>query len=220
MVVDSSGGSGGGAKRVRVDEEGDQSESVDADADRISAMPDELRQRILTHLPLKDAIRTGVVARGWRDLWRSRWAHLSSIEIHLSSRDAPRRELDALVREPRLHHRLDRLSLIADTCKLKCLELRGFTEYAAECRVENLHIEMRKRTLEGKLNFHLPLVSPLLARLSLHCIGVSNMYYKGAKPFRALEVIQLHAVSISQAASRKMMALCPSLLTLDLRGCD
>ncbi|CAO2193115.1 unnamed protein product [Urochloa humidicola] len=218
MVIDSGGG--GGAKRVRVDEEGDRSESVDADADRISAMPDELQQRILTHLPLKDAIRTGAVARGWRDLWRCRWAHRSSVEIHLSSRDAPRRELDALAREPRPRRRLDRLSLVADTCKLKCSELRRFTEYTAECRVEDLHIEMRKRTLEGKLNFHLPLASPLLARLSLRCIGVSNMYYKGAKPFRALEVIQLHAVSISQAASRKIMALCPSLLTLDLRGCD
>ncbi|CAN6193409.1 unnamed protein product [Urochloa humidicola] len=219
MAIDSDGG-GGGTKRARVDELGDPSESVDADADRISALPDELRQRILTHLPLKDAVRTGAVARAWRDLWMGRWTHRSSVEIHLGSRDAPRRELDALAREPRPRRRLDRLSLVADTCKLKSSELRRFTEYAAECRVEDLHIEMRKRTLEGKLNFHLPLASPILVRLSLRRIGVSNMYYKGAQPFRALEVILLHSVAITFLAFRNMMSLCPSLLTLDLRGCN
>jgi hypothetical protein len=223
MAVDSDGADGGGARKKRVDEQGGRCEAVDADVipeDRISALPDELRQRILTHLPLKDAIRTGAVARGWRDLWTGRWAHPSSVEIHLSSRDAPRRELDALAREPRPRRRLDRFSLIADTCKFKSSELRRFTDYAAECRVEDLHIEMRKRTLEGKLNFHLPQASPLLARLWLRRIGVSNMYYKGAQPFRALEVILLHSVAITFLAFRNMMSLCPSLLTLDLRGCD
>ncbi|CAL5040111.1 unnamed protein product [Urochloa decumbens] len=226
MAIDSGGGGGdggGGEKRQRVDEQRDRCEAASPDAipaDGISALPDELRQRILTHLPLKDAIRTGAVARGWRGLWRCRWAHRSSVEIHLGSRDAPRRELDALAGEPRPRRRLDRLSLVADTCKLKSSELRRFTEYAAECGVEDLHIEMRKRTLEGKLNFHLPLASPLLARLSLRRIGVSNMYYKGAQPFRALEVILLHSVAITFRTFRNMMSLCPSLLTLDLRGCN
>jgi hypothetical protein len=64
MAVDSRGG--GGAKMQRVDEQGDLRESVGADEDRLSALPDDLRQRILTHLALKDVIRTGVVARGWR----------------------------------------------------------------------------------------------------------------------------------------------------------
>ncbi|CAN6162983.1 unnamed protein product [Urochloa humidicola] len=98
MAIDSGGG---GAKKPRVDEQGDRSEAVDADADRISALPDELRQRILTRLSFKDAIRTGTLARGWRNLWRSRWAHRSSVEIHIHSNDALRRELDALAREPR-----------------------------------------------------------------------------------------------------------------------
>ncbi|WVZ78816.1 hypothetical protein U9M48_026466 [Paspalum notatum var. saurae] len=204
------GGGGGGAKRQRVDEQ----------EDRISELPDELRQRILTFLPLKDAIRTGAVARGWRDQWRSRWAHRGSVEVHLKSRDAPRRELDALEREPRPRRRLDRFSLVVDTCKLKPSELRRFTDYATECRVEDLHVEMRKSTLAAKLNFHMPLSSPLLARLSLRRISISGMYFKGAQPFRALEVIRLHSVNITQTAVRKMMALCPGLLTLDLRDCD
>ncbi|CAN6215878.1 unnamed protein product [Urochloa humidicola] len=213
----------GGEKRQRVDGQGDPSESAGADAilaDRISAPPDELRQCILTHLPLKDAIRTGAVARGWRGLWRFRWAHRGSVELHLRSHDAPRMELDALECEPRPRRRLDRFSLVVDTCKLKSSELRRFVEYAAECGVEDIHVEARKTTAADKLNFHLPLASPLLARLSLRRISISNMYYKGAQPFHALEVILLHSVSIAQVTFYRMMELCPNLLTLDLRSCD
>ena len=121
MAIDSGGG-GGGAKRQRVDEQGDQCEVVDSDVvvmDRISALPDELRQRILTHLPLKDAIRTGALARGWLDLWKGRWAHRASLNVHLCSRNDLRRELNALAREPRPRRRLDRFSLIVDICKLR-----------------------------------------------------------------------------------------------------
>nr|CAB3471221.1 unnamed protein product [Digitaria exilis] len=210
MAINSCGG--GGAKRQRGDERG-------VSADRISALPDELRQRILTGLPFKDAIRTGVLARGWRNLWKSRWPHRASVEVHLGSRDDPQGELDAL---PRPCRRLDRFSLVVDTTKFKSTELRGFTDYAAECRVEDLHVDLQKSTLKI-LNLHLPLSSPLLARLSLRGIGVtSSMYYLNAQPFRALEVIRLDSVDISQVGFKNMMALCPSLHTLELRhsNCD
>ncbi|KAG2613791.1 hypothetical protein PVAP13_4KG391000, partial [Panicum virgatum] len=195
------GGGGGGsvAKRQRVDEQGDGCEAVDADAapvDCISALPDDLRRRIQTHLSLKEAIRTGAVARGWRDLWKGR-----------------------STREPHPRRRLDRFSLVVSTRKIKSSELRRFTEYAAECRVEDLHLETQNRTLEHKLNFHLPLSSPQLVHLSLRRIGISNMYFRGTQPFRALEVIRLHSISIGHAPFRKMMALCPNLLTLDLDHC-
>ncbi|CAD6335748.1 unnamed protein product [Miscanthus lutarioriparius] len=169
MAIDSGGGggdcSGGGAKRQRVDEQGDRCEVVGSDVvpmDRISALPDELRQRILTHLPLKDAIRTGALVRGWRDLWKGWWAHRASLEVHL------------------------RFSLIVDICKLKSSELRRFLDYAAECGVEDLHVETSKITVADKLNFHLALSSASLACLSLRRISVSSMYYKGARPFHAL----------------------------------
>ncbi|KAL6641466.1 hypothetical protein ACP70R_019647 [Stipagrostis hirtigluma subsp. patula] len=221
LDYDSDGGDGGGgAKRRRVDEQGEQRAAAEAEVDRISALPDELRQRILTHLPLKDAIRTGALARGWRGLWRSRWAHRSAVEIHLRSRDAPQRELDALEREPRPRRRLDRFSLTVEkACNLKSSELRRFVEYSAECRVEDLHVD-RRNTNARKLSFHLPFSSPILARLSLSGgISISSIYYKGAQPFHALEVIRLRSVSIWQAAFKKMLALCPNLRTLDLLGC-
>ncbi|KAL6603627.1 hypothetical protein ACP70R_043988 [Stipagrostis hirtigluma subsp. patula] len=220
MAIGSDGGDGdGAAKRLRADERGQPRGAAEAEVDRISALPDELRQRILTHLPLKAAIRTGALARGWRGLWRTRWPHRSSVEIRLRSHDDPQRELDALGREPRPRRRLDRFSLIVDEgCKLKSSELRRFIDYSTECRVEDLHVG-RQTTNKRKLGFHLPFSSPLLARLSLSGLSVSSIYYKGAQPFHALEVIRLHRVSISPAAFKKMMTLCPSLRTLDLRDC-
>ncbi|CAD6335744.1 unnamed protein product [Miscanthus lutarioriparius] len=209
-------GAGIGAKKQRVDEQGDGSEAVGADpipVDRISALPDDLRRRILTHLALKEAIRTGALARGWRDLWDR-----GSVEVCLRSRNDPRRELGALEQEPPPRLRMDRFSLVAETSWLKSSELKRFIRYAADCRVEDLHVETRKSS-KNKLNFHLPLSSRTLVCLSLRRISISNMYYRGARPFRALEAIRLYSVSI-KVGFTTMMELCPSLVTLDLRGCD
>jgi hypothetical protein len=213
-------GDDSGAKKQRVDEQGDGSEVVGADpisVDRISALPDDLRRRILTHLVLKEAIRTGALARGWRDLWRSRWDR-GSIEVCLYSRNDPQRELGALEQEPPPRLRMDRFSLVVETSWLKSSELKRFIRYATDRRVEDLHVAMRKSG-KNKLNFHLPLSSWTLVCLSLHRISISNMYYKGARPFRALEAIRLYSVSI-KVGFTTMMELCPSLVTLDLRDCN
>ncbi|XP_039776363.1 putative F-box/LRR-repeat protein At5g02930 isoform X3 [Panicum virgatum] len=39
--------------------------------DRISGLPDEVFHRVLSHLPAPEAARTSVLARRWRDLWKS-----------------------------------------------------------------------------------------------------------------------------------------------------
>jgi hypothetical protein len=158
-----------------------------------------------------------VLACGWCDLWRSRWDR-NSIEVCLRSSDDPQRELGALEQEPTPRLRMDRFSLVAETSWLKSSELRRFIRYAADCRIEDLHVETRKSS-KTKLNFHLPLSSRTLVCLSLRRIIISNMYYKGARPFHALEAVRLYSVSI-KVGFTKMMELCPSLVTLDLRGCD
>ncbi|KAG0515757.1 hypothetical protein BDA96_10G305700 [Sorghum bicolor] len=226
MAMNSAGGDdggGGGSKRQRVDGLDDRCEAVGSDAipvDRISALPDELRMHILTHLSLKNAIRTGALARGWRDLWKRRWAHCASLEVHLRSRNDLRRELDTMESEPRPRRRLDRFSLIVRISTLKASELRRFLNYTAECGVEDLHVKTLRSTTASKLNFHLPLSSPALACLSLSEITVSMFYKDTLRPFHALKVIRLVSVFFRcREAFGEMMALCPSLLTLDLRSC-
>ncbi|KAL6873703.1 hypothetical protein ACP4OV_013785 [Aristida adscensionis] len=216
MSTDSGGGGGGEAKRQRAHRQAEGEVPVD----RISALPDELRQQIVTLLPFVDAVRSGALARGWRVLWKSCWPRHPSVDIRLDGGGgAPERELAALEREPRPRRRLHRFSLVVEsrTRKFRSSHLQRFLDYAAECRVEDLRVEMSQHC---KLKFHLPHSSPLLARLSLYGLGISSINYKGAQPFHALEVIELQWVSTTPAAFRKMVALCPSLRTLHLRHCE
>jgi len=173
---DPTAGGGGGAKRPRSDAQGA------AEASPISALPDELRQRVLTLLPLKDAIRTGVLARGWRGLWRTRWAHRSAVEVHLGSRDAPERELGSFSRAPS-------------------------SRSAASNASPSPWIPASSRPRTSGASSTTP-PSAAVEPTPLHRFGISSIY-KGAQTLHALEVIELYCISTTQSAFKKMMALIP-----------
>nr|CAB3471223.1 unnamed protein product [Digitaria exilis] len=218
-----------GAKRRREDDEQeDQHKEVAAGpVVRISALPDDVRRRILTHLPLKDAIRSSALAQRWRHLWKSRWAEpTSSLDVHVLPGDNPKKTITSLESAPR--RRLDRFTFVSDNELLGPKLLSRFMEYAAACCVEDLDVEVSRRSCRDKrrLIFNFVPASPLLTRLSLRnvilggaglsCIGD---VWPEPLPFYRLEVVRLHRVTINLALCR-LMASCPRVHTLDMRRCD
>nr|CAB3468804.1 unnamed protein product [Digitaria exilis] len=229
MALESEADGEPGAKRRREDDEQeDQHKEVAAGpVVRISALPDDVRRRILTHLPLKDAIRSSALAQRWRHLWKSRWAEpTSSLDVHVLPGDNPKKTINSLESAPR--RRLDRFTFVSDNELLGPKLLSRFMEYAAACCVEDLDVEVSRRSCRDKrrLIFNFVPASPLLTRLSLRNVilggaGLScnDDVWLEPLPFDCLEVVRLHRVTISIALCR-LMALCPRVHTLDMRRCD
>ena len=150
--------------------------------DRIGALPDGVLEDILGFLPAQDAVRTCVLARRWRHLWKSAKAlrvvgggdgkFLGSVKelgefvdnLLLSRGGAP---LDTFELNFPSDEELPSLNIwlrYAVTCKARVLRLRLRNNF----EVEGFH-DLPK--LDG-----LPLVSKHLARLELHGVGVYSSF--------------------------------------------
>ncbi|OMP01228.1 hypothetical protein COLO4_12050 [Corchorus olitorius] len=53
------------------DEESKQKRAKPMQEDRISTLPDSIIHHFLSLLPIKDAVKTGVLSKRWKDIWTS-----------------------------------------------------------------------------------------------------------------------------------------------------
>ena len=209
------------SKKRRADEEGEEIDAAaTAEEDRISALPEDLRLRILALLPLKSAIRTGALSTRWRALWERRWPAPSSLDLLLRPGDDTEEPLLSL--ERRGLRRLDRFSLTIERSRSpaepRVRAPQRFIDYAAACGVEDLHVDVANHfmSLISTLNF--PRGCSHLARLFVrHLAGVSFGFPLCFDAFPALEVVHLHLVRVD---INKLLWACPRLKTLYLRHCD
>ncbi|KAL6603166.1 hypothetical protein ACP70R_043527 [Stipagrostis hirtigluma subsp. patula] len=220
------------SKKRRVVEEAEEDDAAVSAAgeveDRISALPEELRLRILALLPLKPAIRTGVLSTRWRALWTGRWPAPASLDLHLRSGiDDPDQLLESLHR--RGHRRLDRFSLTFPFGEygrpnrphryFRDKDIRRCLDYAAACDVEDLHLDITDHFMSTGSMLDFPPACPRLARLSLRYVGyVFFAYSLPSDAYSALEVIRIH--SARSVDIDRLLSACPRLRTLDLRYCE
>ncbi|XP_058071254.1 putative FBD-associated F-box protein At5g56440 [Magnolia sinica] len=49
--------------------------------DRISKLPDDILHSILSMMPMKFIIRTSILSRRWRKLWKHIWAYATALDL-------------------------------------------------------------------------------------------------------------------------------------------
>lgn len=146
---------------------------------RISALPDEAIYHVLGFLPAEEAVRTSVLARGWRDHWKSMHS------LHISSNLGG--ALSFWYRLSRLNRLVDRVLLNCNVRLEEChVSVKGLDEVEdvdvdhwirhalSKCYVRVLLVDIdmeigSKIDLSGK-----PMVSGYLRRLELRSVRVED----------------------------------------------
>uniref|UniRef100_A0A0D3HJA8 F-box domain-containing protein n=1 Tax=Oryza barthii TaxID=65489 RepID=A0A0D3HJA8_9ORYZ len=145
-----------------------------AGGDRIGALPDEVLHRVLSFLPAQDAVRTCVLARRWRHLWKSATGlRVDEDESNLGSVKEQQEFLDHLL--------VLRDSEPLETCVLRfngyedddiedIFRLNVYFRYALHCKVRFLRLDVWQ---EEEFCDHVPIdeqpiVSQHLTKLQLY----------------------------------------------------
>ncbi|KAF8658768.1 hypothetical protein HU200_059254 [Digitaria exilis] len=189
------------SKKRRAGEGGEEIAAAAAaeEKDRISGLPEDLRLRILTLLPLKSAIRTGALSTRWRALWERRWPAPSSIDLLLRPGDDTEEVLLSL--ERRGVRRLDRFSLAIERSRSPAeppfRDPQRFIDYAAACGVEDLHVDVANHFVSLISTLIFPRGCSHLARFFVrHLAGVSFGFTLCSNAFPALEIVHLDLVRV------------------------
>ncbi|XP_052136817.1 F-box protein At4g09920-like [Oryza glaberrima] len=151
-----------------------------AGGDRIGALPDEVLHRVLSFLPAQDAVRTCVLARRWRHLWKSATGlRVDEDESNLGSVKEQQEFLDHLL--------VLRDSEPLETCVLRfngyedddiedIFRLNVYFRYALHCKVRFLRLDVWQ---EEEFCDHVPIdeqpiVSQHLTKLQLYGIVLND----------------------------------------------
>ncbi|KAM3296378.1 hypothetical protein ACQJBY_038615 [Aegilops geniculata] len=182
-------------------------------ADRIGALPDPILQHVLSFLPAQAAVRTCVLARRWRHLWRStrglRVVGLDGADAvqglrkfmdHLLVLRDRAADLDAV------EIRFDRFSVADDEAYVNL-----WTRFAVMSRVRDLTVHIGASSYLDLDN--LPLVSQHLRVMNLDGLSLQQKFLDLAG-CPALEVLNMQHcdISVGRISSR-------SLKHLSLRSC-
>jgi hypothetical protein len=218
------------------------------DVDRLSELPDVLRLHILSLLPLKSAIRTGVLSSRWRGLWAHRWPDPSSLVLSSNSTSSlllpnaaavTAGEEDAFASTvnrflaQRGRRRIDSFVLSFHQGQVLQSDLKQWVDYAAACSAEDFHLHVlpndpatsttslsRRNNINRRKNSGtLSFHFPMDSPL-LTRLSLRGIHLSAANSASTrLEILALHSVTLTEAALRKVVAACPVLRCLDIRRC-
>ncbi|CAO2148218.1 unnamed protein product [Urochloa humidicola] len=189
--------------------------------DRISGLPDEILHRVLWHLPAPEAVRTSVLARRWRPLWKST-RRLAVTHPWRSGTTACGQSSPSIYKLNRFVNRLlllrDHLPL--DECKLSFPgfprvdddEVDVWIRHALSCQVPVLLVHLGT-------DIHIALAEHPLASVHLRRLEFSEVMFRGSfldfSSCTALEVLKMRACVVGVG---KIFS--PSLKQLSVTRCN
>ncbi|CAL5016850.1 unnamed protein product [Urochloa decumbens] len=167
--------------------------------DRLSALPDDLRRRVLSFLSSRQSVRTTVLSKQWVDLWRS----VPAINLYSLEFERERKRNNAL---RKMNDFTSKFLMLHNT---ECLD------------VFRLHIPSYIRYYHPRLDVHRwiprgikyqPLVIEIYAHQSvIPCLGSA---------FHRLKKLDLSDLSLDHSFSERLNSGCPVLEDLVLDGCS
>uniref|UniRef100_A0A0E0MDL2 F-box domain-containing protein n=1 Tax=Oryza punctata TaxID=4537 RepID=A0A0E0MDL2_ORYPU len=197
------------AKRRRREIKDDDARSAasDADADRISALPDDVLHRVLSPLPAHEVVRTCVLSRRWRDVWRSAPAvRVTAAGGWWDTATEFNAFLDGLLRLRRCDDdaRLDSFVLDLDAADL------GFPGYLPGT-VNEQHIS---RALRRAVRHNVRVL-----RLRLRSFQERMLLVLPNRPFVSRHLTTLELTHVSVTSGILDFSECPSLVDLTMNRC-
>ncbi|KXG28034.1 F-box/LRR-repeat protein At3g58980 [Sorghum bicolor] len=190
-------------------------------ADRLSALPDEILQHILSFLPAQEAVRTCVLAQSWRQVWKL------VRRLHITGTTTPTYvgQVHGFV-DRLLQARLSRIERSPlDMCEIKFdmfddddeAFIHRWIGHVLQCNVQWLSLNIFDNEADEMPWFPLPepLFSPYLTRLDLYGIEFSASFaHFSSCP--ALQELKIEKCDLSEVLEMDS----PSLRRLSIDDCN
>ncbi|RCV15475.1 hypothetical protein SETIT_3G059100v2 [Setaria italica] len=206
-----------------------------APADRLGALPDDALRRILGFLPAKDVVRTCVLGRHWRHLWKSASGlRIGSAEEPAACGDKLMEFVGSLLQArggspletcelltPKLNHETNLLNLINPSLVNGYYEpdINRWIRHAVMCHVRVLFLGF-SRTLHWFEVVSLPLVSQHLARLVLFMLELNGNFldFSSCSVLEQLEIDHCRLQSVNRISSQSLKSL--SIIGFSVLACS
>ncbi|XP_043700618.1 F-box/FBD/LRR-repeat protein At1g13570-like [Telopea speciosissima] len=191
--------------------------------DRIGDLPDGILHYILSLLPIRSAVRTGVLSRRWRNLWKHTWINATKLNFDEEFTNAPTpiQFVDTVNHFIHLHNgkKIESFRISFHLHDQHQASVEKWIEFTTLKGMKELDLDFSQGTIQRSFiqlpDFLFNCNSLTHLNLSL-CEFNPPLNFFG---FSSLETLQLKQVAITDEKLESVISSCPNLKILTLIEC-